>query len=108
MTAREAIDVIRSECYVFNPLNFDKSTMINTALDMAVNALKIDEMYNLEYENDDEFISKSVLDKIRAEIEAKCCITVGRENDGAITLHDIFEILDKYKAESEVQDADCD
>ena len=39
-----------------------------------------------------------VLDKIRAEIEAKCCITVGRENDGAITLHDVFEIIDKYKA----------
>ena len=43
----------------------------------------------------------SVIDKIRAEIEAKCCITVGRENDGAITLHDVFEILDKYKAETE-------
>ena len=39
-----------------------------------------------------------VLDKIRAEIEAKCCITVGRENDGAITLHDVFEIINKYKA----------
>ena len=39
------------------------------------------------------------LDKIKAEIEAKCCITVGRENDGAITLHDVFEIIDKYKAE---------
>ena len=42
-----------------------------------------------------------VIDKIRAEIEAKCCITVGRETDGAITLHDVFEIIDKYKAESE-------
>lgn len=41
------------------------------------------------------------LDKIRAEIEAKCCITVGRENDAAITLHDVFEIIDKYKAETE-------
>ena len=40
MTAREAIDVIRSECYVFNPLNFDRTTMINTALDIAVDALK--------------------------------------------------------------------
>lgn len=42
-----------------------------------------------------------VLDKIRAEIEAKCYITVGREDDGAITLYDVFEIIDKYKAESE-------
>lgn len=40
MTAREAIDVIRSECYVFNALNFDRSTMVNTALDMAVKALE--------------------------------------------------------------------
>jgi len=44
---------------------------------------------------------EKVLDKIRAEIEAKCCITVGRENEGAITLYDVFEIIDKYKAESE-------
>ena len=42
-----------------------------------------------------------VLDKIKSEIEAKCCITVGRENDGAITLHDVFEIIDKYKEEGE-------
>lgn len=47
-----------------------------------------------------------VLDKIRAEVEAKCCITVGRENDGAITLHDVFEIIDKYKAEDEPQESE--
>ena len=40
MNRKEAIDVIKSECYVFNPLNFDRSTMINTALDMAIKALK--------------------------------------------------------------------
>ena len=49
---------------------------------------------------------EKVLDKIRAEIEAKCCITVGRENDGAITLHDVFEIIDKYKAEDEPQESE--
>lgn len=46
-----------------------------------------------------KYIKCEVLDKIRAEIEAKCCITVGRENDGAITLHDVFEIIDKYREE---------
>ena len=46
-------------------------------------------------------LQEPILDKIRAEIEAKCCITVGRENDGAITLHDVFEIIDKYKTGSE-------
>ena len=45
--------------------------------------------------------NEGVLDKIEAEIEQKCCITVGRENDPAITLYDVFEIIDKYKAESE-------
>ena len=40
MTSDEAIDIIKSECYVFNPLNFDRSTMVNTALDMAIKALE--------------------------------------------------------------------
>ena len=40
MTASEAIKVIKSECYVFNPLNFDRTQLINTALDKAVEALE--------------------------------------------------------------------
>lgn len=40
MTASEAIKVIKSECYVFNPLNFDRTRLINTALDKAVEALE--------------------------------------------------------------------
>ena len=40
MTREEAIEIIKSECYVFNSLDFDKSTKINTALDMAIEALE--------------------------------------------------------------------
>lgn len=40
MTSKEAIDIIKSECYVLNPINFDRTIMINTALDMAVKALE--------------------------------------------------------------------
>ena len=40
MTKKEAIEIIKSECYVFNPLDFDKSTKVNTALDMAIQALE--------------------------------------------------------------------
>ena len=40
MTREEAIGLIKSECYVFNPLDFDGSTKINTALDMAIEALE--------------------------------------------------------------------
>ena len=40
MTNKEAKEIIKSECYIFNPLDFDKSTRINTALDMAIEALE--------------------------------------------------------------------
>ena len=40
MTREEAINIIKSECYIFNPLDFDKSTMVNTALDIAIEALE--------------------------------------------------------------------
>ena len=55
MTNEEAIDVIKSECYVFNPLNFDRSTRINTALDMAIKALD----------------QESILDKYKADMESE-------------------------------------
>lgn len=41
MTNKEAKEIIKSECYVFNPLNFDRTTKINTALDMAIKALEM-------------------------------------------------------------------
>lgn len=40
MTREEAIGIIKSECYVFNPLNLDRSTMVNNALDIAIKALE--------------------------------------------------------------------
>ena len=46
-----------------------------------------------------KFDMVDIFDKIKAEIEQRCCITVGRENDPAITLYDVFQIIDKYKIE---------
>ena len=40
MTNKEAIEIIKSECYVANLLNLDKTRMVNTALDKACEALK--------------------------------------------------------------------
>lgn len=40
MTATDAIKIIKSECYVFNPMNFDRMSLVNTALDTAVKALQ--------------------------------------------------------------------
>lgn len=48
----EAINIIKSECYVFNPLNFDRSTKVNTALDMAIEALEQEPMENFESTKD--------------------------------------------------------
>jgi len=63
-----------------------------------MNQYEID--YKQGYDNaNDEWLER--IDKIRAEIERECCITVGRGNDPAITLHDVFKIIDKYKVESE-------
>lgn len=34
----KAIKVVKSECYVFNPLNMDRTTMVNKALDTLIGA----------------------------------------------------------------------
>lgn len=53
MTREEAIGIIKSECYIFDPLNLDRSTMVNTALDMAIIVLEQEtvpkEYYDYEY-----------------------------------------------------------
>lgn len=40
MTNQEAIKIIKSECYVANLLNLDRTRMVNTALDKACEALE--------------------------------------------------------------------
>lgn len=40
MSPEEAIKIIESECYVANLMNLDRTRMVNTALDVAVKALK--------------------------------------------------------------------
>lgn len=90
MTREEAIGVIKSECYVFNPLNFDESTRINTALDMALKALD----------------QESIIDKLRAYVISKYPKNYAREpelggNACEFSLNQILQIIDKYKEEME-------
>ena len=40
MTNAKAIEVLKSECYVLPFLDGDRATLINTALDVAIEALK--------------------------------------------------------------------
>ena len=93
MTREEAINVIKSECYVFNPLNFDRSTMINTALDLAIKALD----------------QESIIDKIRTDIIARYPKNYAGEPElggGAceFSLNQILQIIDKYKEEMESEE----
>ena len=84
MTREESINTIKSECYIFNPLDFDRSTRINTALDIAIKALE----------------QEPVLDKIRAEIADLDDTDYDYEGYyKAVT--DALQIIDKYKTESE-------
>ena len=69
MTRAEAIKQLKTDvtdCCATMSNQWEKD---EEALDMAINSLKIDEMYDLEKENADEFISKSVLEDIKAEVE---------------------------------------
>ena len=83
MNREEARNIIKSECYIFNPLSFDRTTMVNTALDIAIKALE----------------QESILDKIRAEIEHHRRKT--QSIDPYDLVGDCLDIIDKYKAESE-------
>lgn len=83
MTREEARRIIEGECYIFDPLNFDRSTMVNTALDMAIEALE----------------QESMLDKIRAEIEHHRHKT--QSIDPYDLVGDCLDIIDKHKTGSE-------
>ena len=104
MTREEARGIIKSECYIFDPLNLDRSTMVNTALDMAIIAL--------ERQNEDCISIESVLDKIKAEIKSLSPeptaydVIDGNPLKNAVweTLFDVLQIIDKYKAEMESEE----
>ena len=43
MNIEEAKEIVRQNCYVFNPLDFDEMTRINTALDIVLGRTKTKE-----------------------------------------------------------------
>ena len=87
MTREEAIGVIKSECYVFNPLNLDRSTRINTALDIAIKALE----------------QESIFDKVRDEIMDTGAYEqeVNGNTEFLKGINYCLGVIDKYKAEME-------
>lgn len=90
MTREEAIDIIKSECYVFNLLDFDRSTKINTALDMAIKALE----------------QESIIDKLRDEIMDAGAYEQGVNGNTEFLkgINYCLGVIDKYKAEMESEE----
>ena len=87
MTNKEAKEIIESECYVFNPLNLDRTTKINTALDIAIKALE----------------KQSIFDKVKDEIMDTGAYEqeVNGETEFLKGINYCLEIIDKYRADME-------
>ena len=90
MTNKDAISVIKSECYVFNPLDFDRSTKINTALDVAIKALE----------------QESIIDKLRDEIMDTGAYEqeVNGNTEFLKGINYCLGVIDKHKAEMESEE----
>ena len=118
MTRAEAIAIIRKEYLCVDrdcdierscgkcDLMMPSKEPILEAYKIAINSLKVDEMYDLAEENADDFIPKSVIDDIKAEIRkmpnrnpsyTHTCDVVDRE--------DVLDIIDKHIGKENV-DAD--
>lgn len=67
MTRQEAIEQLEVLKIALLTMYEDKCNA--EAIEMAINSLKVDEMYSLEEEHADEFISKKVIDDIKTKIE---------------------------------------
>ena len=69
------------------------------ALDMAINSLKVDEMYDLAMENPDAVIDRKVIEDIKAEIEFERDRKLGGEFFEAVqykSFNKCLEIIDKH------------
>ena len=66
MTRAEAIEWIKTD--ISRLPNTPAQNVHKEALKIAINSLKVDEMYQLEMEDADEFISKKVFEDIKAEV----------------------------------------
>ena len=69
MSNEEAINIIKSECYVFNPLNFERSTMVNTALDIAIKVLEQQDRIAQILDNYDLLEAWEVLKMVKEEMK---------------------------------------
>ena len=60
---KKAIEVIKSECYVLPFLDGDRATLINSALDVAVEAIKAQKVGKWDIESDCEGKTRTLIHK---------------------------------------------
>lgn len=99
MTYREAIyNLKQAKSVPYRKATFIKVNELLDELEQDKPMVEID-LYSLIKQ---KYIEREVLDKIRAEIEARLCDVVSDYTDGYRTaMQGVLVILDKYKAESE-------
>lgn len=66
---QEAIKIIKSECYISDLLDLDRTRMVNTALDMAVKALETPP--NDNWEGYSKRLWKSAYERGKADAKAE-------------------------------------
>ena len=103
MTILEAIKIIKSECYVFNPLNLDRTQMVNTALDMAIRSLEAWEKVNAEIEKIEKAygLDKSTKYGNEDAEQQRLSYSTMHMYEVADIIDEIKEIINKYKTERE-------
>ena len=90
MTNEDAIKILKEHCYVFNPLDFDKTTMINTALDTAVRTLERQTIIKKEIINGLHKSFYSLIESFSDDEIAKTDFLIGLLLAG-VTVHEIME-----------------
>ena len=91
MTNEEAVKIIKSECYIADLLNLDRTRMVNTALDLAIKAL--------EQQPCEDCISRQAVDELSKEL-------VHTTRDKADFLCNFWEGLQKLPSVTPTYDLD--
>lgn len=90
MTNEDAIKILKEHCYVFNPLDFDKTTMINTALDKAVKTLERQGKLEKEILNKLHKNFYTLIESFQDDEIAKTDFLIGLLHAG-ITVHEVMK-----------------
>ena len=101
---REIAEMTRTDAInILSALRRYISVEEKAALDMAINSLKIDEMYDLEKENADEFISRSAIKELGEVLRT---VQKGMKNEDVLIGFNLaVTICNKYLGKENVDES---